>query len=517
MATSVKEPDLQPLSSSSIEAHDYLESMVSEELTARNLLNSFSEYARNAWSLVDPSPLEWGWFLDVLCGECEQWARGNHRNLAIAVPPGFGKSLIASVLLPTWMWAREPTVQFLCCSHSQALATRDSVKARNLLRSPWYQNNFVRNRWFFSKDQDQKTQYRTSLGGARQALGGKTNLLGWRGDKLIFDDPIDINPRKPPRREDLETAYEWVQTIRNTRINHPKTAQSLLIMQRVDPRDPIGRMLEDEAENWNVVCFDLEYDRVMPFRHLKDTRKEHGELLFPERVGIIEAKRRRIAQGLEAYSAQNQQMPITASGSIISPAWFIRYDDHPRNRDLTQYDFIIGSWDCAFLKKKTSSWVVGTVWGVKNPTSLDARVFDLLDVQREHLSYTETRAAIRRQALDWPELDIIIVENKANGPAIVDDLRTQVPNLVEFDPTPYGEKEQRLRAVASIFEAGRVRVPKEAPWLDAYIKELTYFPKIDNDDQVDSTTQTLLGCLYHLPSWLKHTNKQGPRVYGGWG
>ena len=498
------------------DAIETLLSMSAQELESRNFLNSFALYVKAAWPLIDPSPLEWGWFLEVLCGECERWARGEYTNLAIAVPPGFGKSLIASVLLPTWMWARNSTTQFLCCSHSQTLSTRDNVKARNVLRSNWYQKNFVREQWEFSRDQDQKTQYRNSTGGARQALGGKTNLLGWRGDKLIFDDPVDVNPRKPPRREDLDAAYDWVQTIRNTRINHPKTAQSLLIMQRVDPRDPIGRILEDEPKDWNVVCFDMEYDSKMEFRHRDDPRKTPGELLFPERLGPPEVKRRRIAQGEEAYSAQNQQMPITASGSIISPQWFVYYDGIPRERDLTQYDFIVGSWDCAFVGKKTSSWVVGTVWGVKNPTSIETRVFDLLEVHREHLTYTQTRAAVRRMALNWPELDIIIVESKANGPAIIDDLKTEIQNLVSFDPTPYGEKEQRLRAVASIFEAGRVRLPRTAPWVPTYIKEITYFPKTDEDDQVDSTTQTLLGCLYHLPSWTRNSSKHPARVYGGW-
>lgn len=493
-----------------------LDSMVESERVTRRLLASFPAYVQAAWPFVDPAPLTWGWFLNILCGECERWARGEYTNLAIAVPPGFGKSLISSVLLPTWMWAREASTQFLSCSHSQALATRDNVKARNLMRSSWYQETFVRGAWVFSRDQDQKTQYKNTAGGLRQALGGKTNLLGWRGDKSIFDDPIDVNPRKPPRREDLDTAYDWVQTIRNTRINDPKTAQSLMIMQRVDPRDPIGRVLEDEPTDWHVVCFDLEYDSAMPFRHKDDPRRRAGELLFPERLDSTIVKRRRIAQGEEAYCAQNQQMPISASGSIISPAWFTHYDEHPRNIDLTQYDFIMGSWDCAFIGKKTSSWVVGTVWGVKQPTSVDRRIFDLLEVNRAHLTFTETRSAVRRMALQWPELDLIIVENKANGPAIIDDLKTQVPNLVEFDPTPYGEKEQRLRAVASIFEAGRVRVPREAPWLTDYIKELTYFPKVDDDDQVDSTTQLLLGCTYHLPTWTKHMKGQPARVYGGW-
>jgi predicted phage terminase large subunit-like protein len=49
----------------------------------------------------------------------------------------------------------------------------------------------------------------------------------------------------------------------------------------------------------------------------------------------------------------------------------------------------------------------------------------------------------------------------------------------------------RLDAQSIKFESGRVYLPKQAPWLDDYIQEITGFPGTKHDDQVDSTSQAL--------------------------
>jgi predicted phage terminase large subunit-like protein len=202
--------------------------------------------------------------------------------------------------------------------------------------------------------------------------------------------------------------------------------------------------------------------------------------------------------GHDFYTAQYQQMPAAAGGMIIRPQWIQRYDEG----QAPAHSYTVVSWDCAFKGTDTSSWVVGTVWGVEAPDDPTARRFVLLDVVREHLDYAATKRAIERLSLRYPGADLTIIEDKANGPAVISELKYKIPSIVPFSPNPYGNKEQRLRAVSPIWEAGKVWLPKEAPWLEEYEKEITRFPKFSTDDQVDSTTQSMLGCTQELSALL---------------
>lgn len=490
----------------------YSPAALTAELERRECLRSFPAFARRAWREVDSAPLVWNWALDIVTSECQAWALGEVANLAIAIPPGSGKSLIASVLLPAWMWARQASTQFLCAAHGSELTIRDNVRCRDLIRSEWYTNNFV-DGWRLKKDQDQKTRYANTAGGLRQGVGGKSGLTGWRGDKIIVDDPVDINPRKPPRIEDYDTAWNWIKYIRRSRVNDPKRAQTLMIMQRSSEIDPIGRLLKEMGdEEWRFVFLDQEYDPTMPFRHPDDPRREPGELLIPERVGALEARRQREDLGELSYAAQYQQQPAPSTGAIIGESWFVELprDELPH---VERADWVISSWDCAFKDNESSSWVVASKWGafdIEDPTK---RRFVLYDVVREHLGYVATREAIRRHTIRNPELSIVLVEDKANGTGIIDELKWEIPII--YPHLPQGSKEQRLRAISHLFHGGRVIVPADAPWLATYKAELSRFPKYGTDDQVDSTTQAIHGLLYDRKKWERRSIG-GSRVYGGY-
>lgn len=488
----------------------YTPSALAAEAERRECLRSFPSFVQRAWREIDSAPLVWGWALDVVAKECQAWALGEFPNLAIAIPPGSGKSLIASVTLPAWMWAQAPQTQFLCGAHGGELTIRDNVRCRDLIKSEWYQTNFC-NGWKLKKDQDQKTRYANTKGGLRQGLGGKSGLTGWRGDKVIIDDPVDINPRKPPRSEDYEAAWSWVKYIRRSRVNDPKRAQTLLIMQRSSEIDPIGRLIEERGdEEWRFVFLDQEYDPTLQFRHPDDPRREPGELLMPERVGRVEATRQREDLGELSYAAQYQQQPAPSSGAIVGADWFTELpaEDLP---PLEEAIWRVASWDCAFKDNESSSWVVGTVWGafdIENPAK---RRFVLYDVVRDHLGFVATREAIRRLALRYPMLDIVLVEDKANGTGIIDEMKWELPII--HPHSPHGSKEQRLRSVSHLFHAGQVVIPRGAPWAKIYKAELSRFPKYGTDDQVDSTTQALHGLLYERRLWERR-RVGGSRVYG---
>ena len=115
---------------------------LNRELIERSLAqDSFAEFVRQAWHIVEPAtPLVWNWHLDVLCEYLEATAADDGiTRLIVNIPPRSGKSLLASVLWPAWVWIRRPSTRWLFASYSAGLSGKHSVDRRAVLTSPWYQ------------------------------------------------------------------------------------------------------------------------------------------------------------------------------------------------------------------------------------------------------------------------------------------------------------------------------------------------------------------------------------------
>jgi predicted phage terminase large subunit-like protein len=179
---------------------------------------------------------------------------------------------------------------------------------------------------------------------------------------------------------------------------------------------------------------------------------------------------------------------------MFSRDWFIRdgvtYQTPPDERMLQEQAISV---DCAFKGGASSDYVVMQCWGRQG-----ARYW-LLDQVRARLDYPQTRAALQAFAAKHPRASLKLVEDKANGSALIADLRAHVPGLVPYDPK--ASKEARASIAASCFEAGNVLLPSPrlAPWIGDYIEELCAFPSGTHDDQVDATSQILIRWTQSMP------------------
>jgi predicted phage terminase large subunit-like protein len=144
------------------------------------------------------------------------------------------------------------------------------------------------------------------------------------------------------------------------------------------------------------------------------------------------------------------------------------------------------SWDMTFRETKSGSYVVGQVWG-----AVGARRF-LLDQTRARMGFSDACTAVERLSEIWPETHAKYVENKANGPAIVEKLQSRISGMIEVQPE--GGKEARANAITPDLEAGNVFLPHPeiAPWVWDFIEECAAFPNGANDDQVDTMSQALV-------------------------
>jgi predicted phage terminase large subunit-like protein len=146
---------------------------------------------------------------------------------------------------------------------------------------------------------------------------------------------------------------------------------------------------------------------------------------------------------------------------------------------------MLQSWDMAFKDLNTSDYVVGGVWASKQADRF------LLDQKRDRLNFPSTVEAVKAMSEKWPQVSRKLIEDKANGTAVIASLQHKISGLIPVNPE--GGKTARAQAVSPQVESGNVYLPHPAvaPWVDGFIEECAVFPNGRHDDQVDQCTQAL--------------------------
>lgn len=223
---------------------------------------------------------------------------------------------------------------------------------------------------------------------------------------------------------------------------------------------------------------------------LFDPRTEPEELLWPERMTEESVLKLELELGTFA-SAQLQQDPVPTEGGTFKIAWLQNYwIELPPNLHLLQ------SWDMRFKDSKTTGdWVVGQIWGAYQG------LFYLIDQVRGRWSFVETCEQMISLTAKHPRAYEKLVEDKANGPAVVSALKGAIPGIELVEPE--GGKEARANAAQPVLKSGNVLVPNPlaAPWVPGWQTEMTRFPKAPHDDQVDATTQAITRLMLSQ-NWL---------------
>jgi predicted phage terminase large subunit-like protein len=477
----------------------YLLDHIDQELATRRL----GDFVRLAWPVVEPStPFVPGWHIDAIVEHLEAVTRGQIRNLLINVPPRHMKSLAVTVFWPAWEWIRWPERRYLFSSYTSQLSVRDSVRCRRLIESPWYQARW-RDRFALTSDQNTKGRFDNDQGGYRLATSVGGAVTGEGGDRLICDDPHNVQEVESDGVR--KGTNDWWDVVMSTRVNDPKTSAKIVVMQRCHEQDLSGHLLEQGG--WDHLCLPAEYEGPGKVTSIgwSDPRRHSGELLWPEQFGTRELNDLKRSLGSYAAAGQLQQRPSPAEGGILKRHWW-RYWQ-PQGANLppvvvrladgtfqsieaaelpSRVDEQLQSWDCAFKDLETSDFVVGQVWG-----RLGAN-FILLDQMRDRMDCPATVKAVRLLSAKWPYTYAKLIEDKANGSAVIQILRHEVPGLLPVSPE--GGKTARASGVSPLIEAGNVYLPhpQYAPWVAAFIEECAAFPNGAHDDQVDAMSQALL-------------------------
>ena len=387
----------------------FLRDEIERELATRRL----REFVRQAWPIIEPStPFVPGFHIEAIVEHLEAVSLGQIRNLIINVPPRHMKSLLVSVLWPAWEWIRWPERRWLYSSYGAQLSIRDSIKCRRLIESPWYQARWL-DRFALTSDQNTKSRFDNNRSGYRIATSVGGAATGEGGDRNVCDDPHNVSEVESDAVR--KATLDWFDVVMSTRVNDPRTAAKVVVMQRCHQRDLSGHLLAQGG--WEHLCLPAEYEGPTRVTSIgwSDPRAEVNELLWPERFGPEEIANLKVSLGSYAAAGQLQQRPSPAGGGIFKRHWF-RYFQ-PRGANLppvivrmpdgstTEIAAIevppgaveqIQSWDCSFKDLDTSDYVVGQVWARKGA------YFLLGDQVRGRMDCPGTVKAVRELTAKWP-------------------------------------------------------------------------------------------------------------------
>lgn len=421
--------------------------------------------------------------LRLLDDELVQVADGVTTRLMWFMPPQEGKSVAVSRWFPLWMLLRNPNLRIAIASYELGVARRWGRAIRNEILAHPELGLRIRS--------DTAAAHEWELEGATggvycAGVGGA--LTGRPVDLMIIDDPVK---GRAEAESDAyrEAAKDWWQETVSARLG--EATPIVLIMTRWHEDDLAGWLLSEDPGKWRV--------RNVPALADHDPNKGEVDLLDREPGEWLESARGRTVEGWEqrrkdfgerGFAALCQGKPSPTEGGLLKRTWW-RFDPAPLGllrSDGTMFvhecDQVIQSWDMTFKDTSTADYVVGQVWARRGAE------LHLLDQVRDRMDFPATCRAVEALSARWPQATLKLVEDKANGPAVIAQLRRVVPGLVAVNPRD--SKAARVAAVSPFVEAGNVYLPPTStPWVSAFIEEAAGFPNASHDDQVDALSQAV--------------------------
>ena len=459
----VKEIDISKLPADVRRTYKQLKVLHAEKKIQNKARNDFLSFVKYMW----PEFVE-GSHHRHIAEKFNKLATGEINRLIVNMPPRHTKSEFASFLLPSWMVGRNPKLKIIQTTHNSELAVRFGRKSKHLIDSEDYQKIF---KTTLQEDSKAAGRWETSQGGEYFAAGVGGAITGRGADLLIIDDPHSEQDALSP--DALERAYDWYTAGPRQRLQ--PGGKIVLVMTRWSTKDLTGELMKAQsdikADQWDVI----EFPAILP------TEKP----VWPQYWKLEELESVKASLSVAKWNAQWQQNPTSEEGSIIKREYW-KVWDKPK---LPKLQHVIQSYDTAFSKKETADFSAITTWGVFLHEEITPNII-LLDVEKGRWDFPQLKTKALEQYHYW-EPETIIIEQKASGTPLTQELRRFGIPVVNFTPSRGNDKHVRVNSVSTLFEAGQVWCTEDH-WAQELVEECAAFPYGDNDDLVDSMTQALM-------------------------
>ena len=449
------------------------------------------------------SDWEMGRHIDLLSSKLQQVQEGKIKRLMVFLPPRSSKSVICSKLFPAWYIGQNPNHEILTVSHSDQLSSDFGRTVRDIVGTDEFMGMFPGVN--LRADVRAAGKWKTNLNGSYYAAGVRSQIAGRGAHIAILDDVMS----EEDSFSDAGRRYikEWWPSGQRTRIM--PNGSIIIINTRYHYDDLCGWLLKQQEEydidtkmRWNVVSIPAWLDeKASELLGLPE-----GTSYFPEwksdetlRIDEMEIK---ATNGTKYWESLYMQNPTPDEGSLIKKDW-IQWWNHEEPPDC---DFIIQTYDTAFSTRTTADYSVIQTWGIFHFYEADedgaegtAANLVLLGNKRGRFEYPDLRR-IAREEYDKHRPDICVVEKKASGQSLIQDLRRTGLPVLEYMPDK--DKVTRVFSASPMLESGRVWLPRGKDWSKELYDELILFPYGRHDDQVDALTMAV---HYVKESWrLEH-------------
>ena len=359
-------------------------------------------------------------------------ASGKIKRLIINMPPRHTKSEFASYLLPAWMVGLDPRLKIIQATHTADLAVDFGRKTKNLIDGENYRQLFDTR---LMEDSQAAGKWKTEQGGEYFAAGVGGAITGRGADLLIIDDPHKEQDIKKDSKS-FEKAWNWYTSGPRQRLQ--PNGRIVVVMTRWSTKDLTGQLIkaqgEENSDQWEVV----ELPAILP----------DGNPVWPEFWTKDELIKTKASIPVNNWNAQYMQQPTAEEGAILKREWWQNWE----YKNPPSCDFIIQSYDTAFLKKESADFSAITTWGVFKDDDGRQNII-LLSAFKDRYEFPELRKVAHEEYLYWRP-DMVIVEAKASGIPLTAELRDMGIPVINFTPSRGNDKHARVNSVSPLFEMG---------------------------------------------------------------
>lgn len=447
---------------------------------ARSSLLGFITYTKKDYRI--------NWHHRLLCKYLDRLISGEIKRLMVFMPPRYGKSEAVSRRLPAYIFGKNPDASVIACSYGADLASRMNRDVQRIMDTDLYREIFPETQLNGSKTRtvSNGTWLRNSdifeiVGrrGVYRCAGIGQGITGLGASIAVIDDPIKDQAQadSPVYRQSV---WDWYVSTLYTRLE--KGASICLTLTRWHEDDLAGRLLrasnaDPQSDQWTV----LSLPAIREDTNFKDDPRHIGDALWPAKYNLDRLNQIKASVGTYVWNALYQQRPSSSEGNVIKREWWKYWRALPAS-----FDRKLISADLTFGASQNSDYCVIQAWG-----KIGAQKY-LIDQVRDRMDFPTQIQAFKSFCAKHSDIVEKVIEEKANGAALIASLKKEITGLIPFNPKT--SKENRAAAISPEIEAGNVFIPDPsvATWVHDFVEECSSFPKGKNDDMLDSATQACL-------------------------
>ena len=442
---------------------------------ARRSLLLFTTYTKPDYEV--------SWHHKLICDFLDRFVNGEIKRMIISMPPRHGKSELVSRRLPAYIFGKFPDKSIISCSYSADLSSRMNRDVQRIIDAPEYSRLFPGTKLSDANIRSQGSYLRNSdtfeivnHNGVYRSAGVGGGITGMGCDIGIIDDPVKN------REEALSTTYrdnvwEWYTSTFYTRLE--KDAQILVTMTRWHEDDLVGRILQNDGDNWVQLTLPaLSTDSIAPY----DQRTATDIPLWENKYDAASLATIRTVLGMYQWEALYQQHPTPEGGGM----W--KYDDIENNRvayapELTR---IIVGVDPAVTSGSNSDETGIVVAGI----AANGQIYVLAD---KSLKGTPAEWGSRVvTAYHEYNADRVIAEVN-NGGEIIESMLRNIDRNIPYESVRASRGKQiRAEPIAALYEQGKVHHVGRFPRLEEQM--CNWLPGEKSPDRMDA----LVWAISHL-------------------